>query len=238
MTARDPEPGLVELVEEMVQTLPGAAGKGAPDTTAVAAVAAFAAVTAAAPALARYLALLREANEAMNLVSRSAATPPELVFRHLFDALCGLAHLPERGQRRLRLLDVGSGGGFPAVPILLLRKDLAATLVESTKKKARFLEELRAPLELTFDVSDARFPDSFPMAKTPPFDLLTTRAVARAGRIVRSARPVLRRGARALLWTTAPLFEEALGDSGFHRGAFHETPGSERRGIGVIECST
>ena len=223
MTGPVPERTLVDLVEELASSLP------LPWRDEV---------RAAAAPLARYLSLLLEANEGMNLVSRAAAVPRELVGRHLGDALAGLAHLPEAGPRRLRLLDIGSGGGLPAIPMLLTRKDLTATLVESTKKKVRFLEELRAPLELTFEVSDARFPDSFPMAKTPPFDLLTTRAVARAGGIVRAARPILRRGARALLWTTRPLFEEALRESGFHRGAFHETPGAERRGVAVIECST
>jgi 16S rRNA G527 N7-methylase RsmG len=120
----------------------------------------------------------------------------------------------------------------------LIRNDLRGTLVESTKKKARFLAALAEPLELTLTVSEARFPDSFPMATTAPFDLLTTRAVARAGGIVRAARPLLGKGSRALLWTTRELFAEALAESGFHRGSFHETPGAERRGIGVIECST
>lgn len=195
-------------------------------------------VRSAVDPLTRYLVLLLAANREMNLLSRTAAEPRELVFRHLDDALRVLPHLPPSRPSGLRVLDIGSGGGFPVVPIMLIRKDLSAILVESTGKKARFLERLTSELGLTCRVVNARFPDSFPMREVAPFDLVTTRAVARAGRLLRSARPVLGPRAKGLLWTTRPLFAEALDESGFHRGAFYETPGTERRGIGVVECST
>ncbi len=225
----DGEKGAEQRLRELVAA--AATGEGLPPAIR-------AAVASSGGRLVRYLALLRAANEEMNLVSRAAAEPEELVGRHLSDALAGLPYLPPPGKGPLRLLDIGSGGGLPAIPMLLIRKDLTGTLVESTKKKARFLASLAEPLELTLVVSEARFPDSFPMTTTAPFDLLTTRAVAQAGRIVRAARPLLGKKARALLWTTRELFAEALADSGFHRGSFHETPGAQRRGIGVIECST
>ncbi len=197
-----------------------------------------AAVSGEAPRLARFLALLRAANERLNLVSAAAARPEELVDRHLLDALLGLRLLPAPRPGGLVLLDIGSGGGFPAVPLLIVRGDLQGTLVESTRKKSRFLTDLCRELSLTAEVVNARFPDSFPMQPRSRFNLLTSRAVARAGRLVRTAKPLLAVGARALLWTTRGLYEELVRTSGCGRSSFHAAPGAESRGIAVLEGVT
>ena len=123
------------------------------------------------PSSAAYLAALLAANETMSLVSASAARPAELVGRHLREALEGLPLLPPPG-RRIALIDIGSGGGFPALPLLLVRRDVEGTLVESTGKKARFLSEVCKALSLTATISNARFPDSlsddfFPSIRHP-----------------------------------------------------------------------
>jgi 16S rRNA (guanine527-N7)-methyltransferase len=183
-----------------------------------------------------YLAFLIERNARTNLVSARSAEPSALG-GHLFDALFGLPFLPPRGKGR-RLLDVGSGGGFPALPLLLVREDLAGTLVDSAAKKCAFLAEAAARLALTVEVVNARFPDSFSMTDHGPFDVLTTRAVGSAGNVVRAARRVLAGGARALLWTTAPLADAAVRQSRAKESAFHAVPRSERRGILVLGCFT
>ncbi len=188
-------------------------------------------------ALEAYLAFLLERNADVNLVSARAADPEALASSHLFDALFGLPLLPPPGVAR-RLLDLGSGGGFPALPLLLVRRDLEGTLVESVGKKCMFLREAGQRLSLTLGVVNARFPDSFPMSTTGPFDVLTTRAVGSAGRLVRAARRVLAPSARALLWTTEPLVEEAVRDSRAKAFSFHRDPASERRGILVLERFT
>ena len=194
----------------------------------------------AADRLARYVELLLRANREVNLVSRREATHEALVDRHLRDALEVLPLLPPPGAGLLGLLDVGSGGGFPAVPLLLVRGDLKGTLVESVGKKARFLEGAIAELELTARVVNARFPDpALDLMKTaPPCALLTSRAVADAGEIVRRARPALARGAVALLWTTEPLVAGIRAALPRARVTFRVSPGSERRGIARVECFT
>jgi 16S rRNA (guanine527-N7)-methyltransferase len=187
--------------------------------------------------LAAYLAALLTANETLNLVSASAARPAELVGRHLREALEGLPLLPPPGRRNA-LLDIGSGSGFPALPLLLVRRDVEGTLVESTGKKARFLSEVCRALSLTATVSNARFPDSFSMRSSPGFDILTSRAVADAGKLVWKARPVLRRGGRALLWTTVGLFPEIRRASGCGEAAFHKSSAGESRGIALLTSFT
>lgn len=190
--------------------------------------------------IAAYLDLLLRRNESVNLVSRKEATFRTLLVRHVVDALEGLPLLPPPAGRPLRLLDVGSGGGFPAIPLLLARADVEGILVESTGKKARFLEEAVGELELTARVVDARFPDPAigRMKKAPPCDLLTSCAVADAGGILRQARPVMAPGAVALFWTTEPLAGELRRSAPNAAVSFSRSPGAERRGIARVECFT
>jgi 16S rRNA (guanine527-N7)-methyltransferase len=195
-------------------------------------------VEAAADRLAAFLAILLEKNTGMNLVSARSADPRVLVETHLFDALLGVALLPGPGEGRVRLLDLGSGGGFPAIPLLVVRPDLEGTLVESSRKKAAYLDEALGRLALTARAVNARFPDSFPMDGAAPYDVLTTRAVGSAGKLVRSARPFLAPGARALLWTTRPLANEAARASGAKEHTFFPAPGAARSGVLSLECFT
>jgi 16S rRNA (guanine527-N7)-methyltransferase len=188
--------------------------------------------------LAQYLGLLFEANVRMNLVSAATARPEILVERHLIDSLLGLSLLPSAETKTVDLLDIGTGGGFPAIPLLIVRADLRGTLVESTGKKCRFLVEVVRALSLTAEIVNARFTDSFPMNPPARFDLLTSRAVADGARLVRRAKPLLRPGARALLWTTEALFGELRRTGAFGRSGFFRAPGAESRGIAVLEGFT
>ena len=195
---------------------------------------------AAAGKLAAFLDLLLRRNEVVNLVSRKEATFEMLLSRHVLDALEGLRLLPVPARRPLRLLDIGAGGGFPAIPLLLVRGDLEGVLVESTGKKARFLEEAIEALELTARVVNARFPDPAidRMKNAPSCDLLTSRAVADAGGILRQARPVMGPGAVALFWTTEPLAGELRRSVPTAVVSFSRSPGAERRGIARVERFT
>jgi 16S rRNA (guanine527-N7)-methyltransferase len=195
-------------------------------------------VEAASDRLAAFLSLLLEKNAEMNLVSTRSADPGVLVETHLFDALFGLALLPRPRESAVRLLDLGSGGGFPAIPLLIVRSDLVGTLVESSRKKVAYLDETLDRLALTARTVNARFPDLFPMDGAPAYDVLTTRAVGSAGKLVRSARPTLAPGARALLWTTRPLADEAVQASQAKKHAFHAVPGTAYRGVLALECFT
>lgn len=194
----------------------------------------------ASAAFASYLAVLLRVNAEMNLVSRKEACPETLVERHLLDALEALPLLPPAADAPRVLLDIGSGGGFPAIPLLLARRDLEGVLVESIGKKARFLEEAVAALGLTARVVNARFPDPAlkMMRNVPPCQLLTSRAVASGGEIVRAARPALAREAAAFLWTSEPLLEGIRRALPGARVVFRKSPGADRRGIARVECFT
>src|SRR5919199_1347004 len=86
----------------------------------------------------RYSQLLREWNERINLTSISE--PDEIATKHFLDSLTLLLVHPPHA--RARIVDIGTGAGFPGVPLAIARADLAVTVVESVGKKVRFLDEL------------------------------------------------------------------------------------------------
>jgi 16S rRNA (guanine527-N7)-methyltransferase len=83
-------------------------------------------------------------NEKMNLTA--IRDPLEILNRHFCESMYAAGAVPvENG----RLADVGSGGGFPGLPLKIMRPDLQVFLIESSIKKATFLAEVIRDLELT-----------------------------------------------------------------------------------------
>ena len=85
--------------------------------------------------LEKYHDLILEHNTLLHLVA--PCSPQEFATRHILESLTLLKHLPTNAK----FVDVGSGGGFPAIPCLIARDDLAARLIESKEKKAAFLDK-------------------------------------------------------------------------------------------------
>jgi 16S rRNA (guanine527-N7)-methyltransferase len=93
---------------------------------------------------AEYRKLLLDWNQRVNLISRRDEV--RIVTRHFLDSL-GLATV-EAFPRNSRMMDLGSGAGFPGIPLKLVRPDLRISLVESKRKKALFLRHAIEKLEL------------------------------------------------------------------------------------------
>lgn len=77
--------------------------------------------------------IILEHNPILHLVG--PCTPGEFATRHILESLTLLEHLPKSAK----FADVGSGSGLPAIPCLLVREDLTATLIDAKKKKSDFL---------------------------------------------------------------------------------------------------
>lgn len=89
--------------------------------------------------LGAYYQLFLHWNDRLHLVA--PCSPGEFAVRHVLESLLLVKHLPGNAS----IVDVGSGAGLPIIPCLLLRDDLRATLIESSKRKGVFLREaLRA----------------------------------------------------------------------------------------------
>jgi 16S rRNA (guanine527-N7)-methyltransferase len=92
----------------------------------------------------QYIKVLLSWNEKMNLTA--IRDPLEILNRHFCESMYAAVAVPvENG----RLADVGSGGGFPGLPLKIMRPDLQLFLIESSIKKATFLAEVVRDLELT-----------------------------------------------------------------------------------------
>ena len=92
----------------------------------------------------QYISILLHWNEKVNLTA--IRDPLEILYRHFCECMYAVAAVPiERG----RLADVGSGGGFPGLPLKIMRPELQVFLIESNLKKATFLAEVIRELELT-----------------------------------------------------------------------------------------
>lgn len=92
----------------------------------------------------RYYRELLRWNEKMNLVS--VRTPEEIVIKHFVDSLTPMPYIiAPQG----RLLDIGSGGGFPGIPLKIARPVLQVSLLEASRKKSSFLRHLIRQLPLS-----------------------------------------------------------------------------------------
>jgi len=92
----------------------------------------------------QYTKILWTWNDKVNLTA--IRDPLEILYRHFCESMFGATLLP---VENCRLADVGSGGGFPGLPLKIMRPDLQLFLVESNVKKATFLAEVIRELGLT-----------------------------------------------------------------------------------------
>lgn len=92
----------------------------------------------------RYYREIMSWNEKINLLSRSSAE--DTLLKNFIDSLTAVQYLP---QRESRVLDMGSGGGFPGIPLKIACTLLQVSLLESSRKKTSFLKHLIRMLQLT-----------------------------------------------------------------------------------------
>jgi len=127
---------------------------------------------AQADQLARFAALLVRWNAVHNLTAISS--PASILSHHLLDSLAILPRMSSIfGEKRCRVLDVGSGGGLPGIPLAIARPHWQVTVVDKVQKKAAFLTQAKLELGLSNLVClHARVED----VDAPPFDLIVSRA--------------------------------------------------------------
>jgi len=144
--------------------------------------------------LGRYLHLLLETNRQFNL---TAITDPGQAWRrHILDSLSLLPFIDASGP----LIDVGSGGGLPGVPLAIARPQLPITLLEATGKKARFLERVVDDLGLTrVTVVSARAEEAGrQQTHRQRYATAVARAVGPMRVLLEYALPLVREGGRVL----------------------------------------
>ncbi len=140
-----------------------------------------------------YLALLDKWNRVYNLTAVRDAE--RMVSHHLLDSLAAVPYF-QGGCPDLAVLDVGSGGGLPGIPLAIARPELQVTLLDSIAKKTAFLLQAKAELGLAnLNVVTSRVEDYRPAAG---FDVITSRAFSDLKEFVTLTRHLLKPGGRWL----------------------------------------
>ena len=139
---------------------------------------------------------LIERNTSVNLTA--ITEPQDIARKHFLDSFTALA--VRRWTGRERVVDVGSGAGFPGLAIRIALPKVRVTLVESVGKKARFLEDVCALLGLTdVEIRNERA-EALGRERRERYDVGTARAVGTLGMVAEYLLPLLRVGGDAVVW--------------------------------------
>jgi 16S rRNA (guanine527-N7)-methyltransferase len=150
-----------------------------------------------------YLELLLKWNSKMNLTA--VRDPEEIVARHFGESLFAAQKLFPAGDSNQSAIDVGSGAGFPGLPIKLWAPSIRMTLVESNQRKATFLREVIRALKLeSLSVVTERAERISERA-----DLVTLRAVEQFERVLPTASSLVKPGGRLAILVGAAQVEAA-----------------------------
>jgi 16S rRNA (guanine527-N7)-methyltransferase len=95
-----------------------------------------------------YTAMLIDGNERMNLTP--IIEPGEIMIKHYLDSMVFVKWMDDYyPQKKIRLADMGTGAGFPGIPIKILRPDIHVMLIDSLAKRINFLEHIITGLKLS-----------------------------------------------------------------------------------------
>lgn len=142
----------------------------------------------------RYLSELKVWNRKINLTS--LRDDRDIVIGHFLDSISAVRFMPGSG----RLLDIGSGAGFPGIPIKIVSPPLGVTLIDSSHKKAVFMREIVRVLGLEgVNVVWGRAEDEGNGIMRRSFERVITRAVGPIPDILGLSEPYLADGGRIIL---------------------------------------
>lgn len=149
-----------------------------------------------------YYNFLIEENKKYNLTA--ITNPEDVVLKHFIDSV-----LPyKKIQKNSSVVDIGTGAGFPGLPLKILRPDLKLTLVDSLQKRVNFLNQLLSLLNIKdVETVHARAED-FIKTKREKFDIAISRAVAAIPTLAEYLIPFVKVGGEILMYKSANLDEE------------------------------
>ena len=139
--------------------------------------------------------LLLERGKQFNLTS--IFDQKEVYAKHFYDSVYPYFLFEENSK----IVEVGSGGGFPSVPLKIIRDDLKFTLIEATKKKCIFLNEVKEALKFdNFDIINCRAEEVGKGDCRESFDYAVARAVAPLRSLVEYLLPLVKIGGMAVAY--------------------------------------
>ena len=145
-------------------------------------------------AISRYVQMLISWNQSVNLTSLE--DPMEIVAKHFGESIFAASVVQNISGR---LADVGTGAGFPGIPLKIAFPDLILVLIEPNNKKCAFLNEVKVALRLAgVEILRARYEET--TTEMQNFDFICSRALGNYRQLLRWARMALKPKGRVILW--------------------------------------
>ncbi len=152
----------------------------------------------------KYYELLVNENKKYNLTT--ITSPVEAAEKHFIDSLMLLPGFPS--EFNISVVDVGSGAGFPGLPIKIYRKDMELTLIDSVKKKTQFLEKVVKELEIYgVKVSNERAEEHAKKHRAK-YEIVVSRAVAETRVLAELTIPLVRKAGKVIISKGPGVYEE------------------------------
>lgn len=187
--------------------------------------------------------LLIETNKSMNLTA--IKEPDDIVVKHFADSLSLFSAIVP--NQEARVLDLGTGAGFPGIPLLIARPDLRLTMLDSTAKKLKYVADTVEALGLKAEVFHTRAEDA---GKNPlyreAYDIVCSRAVAALNILCEYCLPFVKVGGMFVAMKSAKADEEIssakqairlLGGEIIDKKSFFLSDGGERTLIMIKKIS-
>jgi len=153
-----------------------------------------------------YLSELKKWNKAYNLTGLKE--DKDIIIKHFLDSLLYLKALPDG---KITVADIGSGAGFPGIPIKIMRPEIEMYLIEPSRKKSAFLRHIIRRLELKqIEVIEKRIEEiKVNQELAQPVDIALTRALFSIRDFIKKARSIVREGG-ILILNKGPRVQEEL----------------------------
>ncbi len=155
-----------------------------------------------------YYDLLKEWNSFMNLTAITEFH--EVLKKHFVDSLSLIKAIPDLAEKSYSVIDVGTGAGFPGIPLKIVFPNLKVTLLDSLNKRIKFLNEAVRELKLEDVVLIHGRAEDFskPEKKRESFDLCVSRAVANLSTLSEYCIPFVKKGGYFISYKSERLSEE------------------------------
>ena len=124
--------------------------------------------------------------------------------KHFLDSILGVNNI----EKNAKIIDIGSGAGFPAVPIKIIRPDVEICMVDSLQKRVNFLNELIKLLGIDKAVAVHSRAEDFVRENREKYDYATARAVAPLNTLLEYLLPYVKMGGKCLIYKSKKLEEE------------------------------
>lgn len=150
----------------------------------------------------KYFHLLVETNKVLNLTAITEEN--EVLLKHFLDSVLPI----EKFEKNSSIIDVGTGAGFPAIPLKIVRNDLEVCMVDSLNKRINFLNDVIMQLNLEKITANHARAEDFAKLNREKFDYAVARAVAPLNTLVEYLLPFIKIGGKAVIYKSTKLEEE------------------------------